>query len=162
MGILRPMRRRSFLLALRGLPVLLLAAAPAQALVPLVVIVAADSPLKSVSSAELRRLFLHRSDSIQGETLIPFNHPAGMPLRERFDRAMLGMTPAEVGRFWVDRRLRSQPGPPRSVSSPQLLKRLTAKLQGAITYIEADQLDNSVRALNVDGSHYTDSAYALR
>ena len=156
------MRRRTLLLALRGMPVVLFAAAPAQAAVPLVVIVGTDSPLKAVSSAELRRLFLHRSDSIQGETLIPFNHLAGMPVRDKFDRAILGMTPAEVGRFWIDCRLRNQPGPPRSVSSPQLLKRLVAKLKGAITYIEADQLDGSVRALNVDGSLYTDSPYALR
>lgn len=156
------MQRRTLLLGLRGLPVLLLATAPAQAYVPLVVVVGNDSPLKGVSSAELRKLFLRNSESIQGGSLIPFNHPPGTPLRARFDQTILGMTAAEVGRYWVDRRLRGQPGPPRSADSAQLLKRVAAQLKNAITYIEADQIDGSVRALSIDGKSHTDAHYALR
>ncbi len=161
------MRRRTLLLKLRGLPLMALGAAtpapaPAQTSAPLVIVVGHDSPLRQVSTVELRKLFLRGSESIQGEPLIPFNQAPGTPLRTKFDQVILGMTEAQVGRFWIDRRLRSQPGPPRSADSSQLLRRIAARLKGAITYVPADQLDASVRALDIDGKSYTDPKYALR
>jgi hypothetical protein len=95
-----------------------------------VVIVGEDSPLQNVTVAELRKVFASTSDSIQGTRLTPLNHPAGSALRVQFDAKVLGMSPAQVGRYWIDRRLRSQPGPPRSVDSSALLKRVTARLAG--------------------------------
>ncbi len=161
------MRRRTLLLRLGGLPLVALVAAtpvpaPAQTSSRLVLVVGQDSPLRQVSTVELRKLFLRGSDSIKGETLVPFNHAPGSPLRIKFDQVILAMTEAQVGRYWIDRRLRGQPGPPRSADSSQLLRRIAARLKGAITYVPADQLDASVRALDIDGKSYTDPNYALR
>lgn len=161
------MRRRTLLLELGALPLAALVpalprAVLAQTSVRLVVIVARDNPLMDVSTVELRKLFMRGSDSIQGKPLVPLNHAPSTPLRAKFDRVILGMSEAQVGRYWIDRRLRGQSGPPRSADSPQLLKRVVAHLNGAISYLPAEQLDGTVRALTIDGISPTDPRYTLR
>src|SRR6185295_10578229 len=74
----------------------------------LVVVVAKGSSVTNVSRGELKRCFTGEACSASDKTLVPFNEAPGSPERSGFDQAVLGMSPDEVGRFWVDRKVRGQ------------------------------------------------------
>lgn len=128
----------------------------------LVVVIAASIPVVDISSATLRRVFTGYATELGGKRLIPVNQIPNSTYRTRFDRAVLGLTPDEVGRFWVDRRIRDESPPPRTVPSVELAVRLVASLPGIITYVSADLLNAKVRALRVDGMNPSDPGYPLR
>jgi hypothetical protein len=74
---------------------------------------------------------------------------------------VLQMAPPSVSAYWIDRRIRGQGLPPRTVPTPQLMKAVVAKLPGAIGYIAIDQLDDAVQALLIDGKAPSDPRYPL-
>lgn len=127
----------------------------------LLVVIAASVPIVDISSATLRRVFTGYATELGGKRLIPVNQVANSAIRTRFDRVVLGLTPEEVGRFWVDRRIRDESPPPRTVPSVELAVRLAASLPGVITYASAEMLNPKVRALKVDGKGASDPGYPL-
>ncbi len=129
---------------------------------PLVVIVGTATPLKDVTTALLRRAFLgEAAEYVSGKRLIPINHPPATPMREQFDNAILGLKPEEVGRFWIDRRIRDQPPPPKTVPSVELAVRIVMSLPGAISYVTQDMVNDKVRALPIDGKTPGQPGYLL-
>jgi len=128
---------------------------------PLVVIVASSSMVKDISMGELRRAFLGEPVTLSGKRLIAINHPLATPTRGQFDRIVLGLKPEEVGRFWVDRSIRAQSPPPKTVQTPELAVRIAMSLPGAITYTTADALTEKLRALTIDGKAAGQAGYPL-
>lgn len=137
-----------------------IARAGAREVVP---IVAATHPMRDIPLATLRRIFLSKpvQDSA-GRRFVPFNHPPHTWARVLFDRRVLDMSPEEVARYWVDQRIRGNPGPPRTVASVKLLKRVVRRFPGAISYLPPSELDDSVKALSVGGVHHTHEDYPIR
>jgi hypothetical protein len=128
---------------------------------PLIVVVAAASTVKDISMGELRRAFLGEAVTVGGKRLIPINHPLATPARDQFDKIVLGLKPDEVGRFWVDRSIRAQSPPPKTVQSPELAVRIAMSLPGAITYTTPDNLNDKLRAVTIDGKAVGQSGYPL-
>lgn len=137
-----------------AVPLITLGAAPLRAAnaAKLAVVVAANSPLVELDLSALRRLFGGDplADS-SGRGLVPFNHPPGTPDRVGFDQRVLGMSPDQVAKYWVDRKIRAQPGPPRTVSSLRMLIGVVSKLPGAIGYLRPEYLTAEVKALRIGG-----------
>ena len=127
----------------------------------LVVVVAKGSSLTSISRSDLKHCFMGDSTSAGGKTLVPFNAEPKTAARAGFDRGVLGMSPDEVGRYWVDRKVRGQSGAPRSLPSLIHVQKVVAKFPNAISYLPADQLTADVQAVKVDGVAYTEGGYAL-
>lgn len=104
----------------------------------LVVIVNAANPAKP-SSAMLERIFLRKElnwDS--GERIIPLNASPESKRRQHFDRIVLGMSPDEAARYWLDQRIRGTGTAPREVGDAVLTVKLIAKLAGTIGYVPGD------------------------
>jgi ABC-type phosphate transport system substrate-binding protein len=104
----------------------------------LLVIVNAQASVAQVSSYEIEALFTRgqtRWDN--GSAVYPFSFPAGSPPREQFDRAVLRLSPDQVGRFWLDRRIRGLGMPPKQVPSATMMMQIVANLPGSIGYIPA-------------------------
>jgi hypothetical protein len=128
----------------------------------LAVVVAQGSSVQDLSLTELRRIFTNEGDSDpSGQRFLPFNHPAHTTDRVAFDKIVLGMSADEVSQFWIERKIRGLPGPPRSVDSLSLLLRLIARLPGAISYARPAQLTGDVRAIRINGKLPSDPAYPL-
>ena len=127
----------------------------------LVVVTAKGSGLTNISRGDLKRCFLGESVSGGGKTLVPFNAATATPERTGFDKAVLGMTPDEVGRLWVDRKVRGQAGAPRSLPSAAHIAKVAAKFPGAIAYLPEDQLTSDIQPVQIDGVPYTDGHYNI-
>jgi hypothetical protein len=128
----------------------------------MVVVVASSLQMTDISSGTLRRVFTGYATEVAGRRLIPVNHPPNTHDRMRFDLSVLGLSQQEVGRFWVDRRIRDEGQPPKTVPSAELAVRLAASLPGVITYSTATVTTQKVRVLTVDGRKPDDPGYALR
>ncbi|MEY2935695.1 MAG: hypothetical protein RL033_6444 [Pseudomonadota bacterium] len=160
--------RRSFLLA-SALPAL----APLGTLSPLYANTAASSTMvivtlrtSSLAEISLRDLkWLYTGEQVNGPggaALLPFNHVPRSPVRVAFDQLVLKMTADEVGRFWVDRRIRGQTGAPRAVPALDMLRKVIVALPNAVTYLLSSDVVPELKVLSVDGKSTADPAYPLR
>ncbi len=127
----------------------------------LVVVVAKGSPVTSISLTDLKRSFLGDRVTVHDQVLVPFNTNPRTPERAGFDRSALGMSPDDVGRFWIDRKVRGQSGAPRDLPSVVYMAKVVAKFPGAIGYLAVDALTPDVQPVQVDGVAYTDPAYTI-
>lgn len=134
-----------------------LAAAP----VRVQVLVAKASSAQGISLADLRQLYRGRVLSLGGQTAVPFNHPPRAPDRVIFDRIVLGMNADEIGRYWVDQKIRGGSSPPRTVDSVGLLLRVLARLPGAIGYVREGFTSPDLKAISIDGKQPSDAGYPL-
>lgn len=136
--------------------------AHAQAHPVLVVVVGLKTNLTDISLAMLRRAFqgevAHTTD---GKRLVPLNHAVGSEERTRFDQAVLGLSPSEVGRFWINRRIRDEAPPPRTLPSADLGVRVVASYPGAIAYVNSTQVTSNIRVVRIDGKLPGDAGYLL-
>ncbi|MBN1606643.1 MAG: hypothetical protein JW940_08415 [Polyangiaceae bacterium] len=127
----------------------------------LAIVVGKDFPLDNLSFGDLKRLYLGYPLDAHGKRLIPLALQNRSPERVQFDRTVLGMNPDAVARYWVDRRIRGESGPPKAIDSPQILLRVVDKLDGAVGYVRADSVSGAVKVLRVDGKAPSDPGYRL-
>jgi len=131
--------------------------------VTLAVFVAKDSSLQNLKMTELRRIFTNADDSgFSGQRSVPFNHTARSSDRVGFDQTVLRMSPEEVSRFWIDRKIRGLPGPPRALDSLSQLLRLVSRTSGGVGYARPHQVTNEVRVIRIDGKLPTEAGYPLQ
>jgi len=127
----------------------------------LVLVVGKSSPITNISKADLAHVFSADPIRVQGQAIVPFSLPPASPERQAFDLAVLGMTPDEVNRFWIDRRIRGQGSPPKSAPSPDVVAKVVAKFPGAMGYVPITALGPDLKPVAVDGKAYTDAGYVL-
>jgi len=129
---------------------------------PLVLVVARSVPLSDISTSTLRRVFQGMPTAYSsGKRFVPLNHPTGTPTRTQFDRAVLGLEPGAVGAYWIDRRIRDESPPPRTIPTAELAQRIAASLPGAITYVYDEDVSAAVKMLTVDGRSPGQPGYPL-
>ena len=130
--------------------------------VELALIVRPQSSLQELSLSSLRHVFLSAPVSEpNGDRLVPYNHPLRAPDRVAFDRLVLRLDPEDVARLWLDRKIRGQPNPPRTVDSLAALLRAVATVAGAIGYIRAGFVTKDVRVIKIEGRLPGQAGYPL-
>lgn len=93
------------------------------------------SAVTQLSAYQLEALFTRTQTRWDdGTAVIPLSYAAGADARVLFDRVVLRLGPDEVGRFWLDRRIRGLGTPPRQVPNATLMQQVVANLPGAIGY----------------------------
>jgi hypothetical protein len=128
----------------------------------LVIVVAKGSKITSLSRGELKRAFAGDTLVVNGARLAPFNYPAGTPERIAFDRVILGMSAEQVGRYWVDRKIRGDSQAPRSLPSALHVTKIVAKFPSAISYVPADQVTADLVPVAIDGVLPTATGYPIK
>ena len=109
----------------------------------------------------LKRVFSGEPTEFSGRRLIPFNYYPEHPLRRLFDSWLLGLTPDTMPKYWIDRHIRGKGSAPRTLPSPAVLKVVVARIAGAIGYLPAAAIDDSVRTLTVNWKDVRDPDYPL-
>ncbi len=98
-----------------------------------------STPASKLSSVELEALFTRAQTRWgDGTAVIPLNAPTGNPMRDEVDRVVLRLSPDQVGRFWLDRRIRGLGLPPRQVPDATLMLKVIANLRGSIGYVRPE------------------------
>ncbi|MBN2193102.1 MAG: substrate-binding domain-containing protein [Polyangiaceae bacterium] len=82
-----------------------------------------------------------------GERITPLNLPKQSPHRGAFDRAVLGLSPEESERYWIDRKIRGGAPPPATAPEPGAVVRVVAQSEGAIGYVPASSLASNVKVI---------------
>lgn len=129
---------------------------------PLAVVVANDSSLGDLSFYRLSRLY--RGDAMEapgGKKLLPLNRGSTTAERVGFDQSVLGMTPEEAARYWIDRRIRGQSGAPKAVDPASVLQKVVARLPGAISYVRVSELSSQMKVVTIDGKSPGDAGYPI-
>lgn len=127
----------------------------------LVLVVAKGNPIDNVTRAELNRIFSGDTIKIDGQPVVPFALGPGTPERRAFDQVVLGMTPDEASKYWIDRRIRGQGNPPKSAPSPEVMAKVVAGFPVAIGYVPVALLTPALKPVAIDGKAYTDRGYLL-
>lgn len=114
----------------------------------IVVIVNKANPASSLGVSDLRPIFQTTKTSwSSGGDAIPFNLPFDNGLRQEFDRAVLGLDPDRVARYWQDRKIRGGARAPKQVASVGAVLAAVAANPGAVGYLNAGEANGTVKVV---------------
>jgi ABC-type phosphate transport system substrate-binding protein len=127
---------------------LAMAMAGGSAAAEVVVVVSAQSTVKSLSKSEVADIFLRKTRRFpNGAEATPVDQPEGSPVRDEFYMAFTDRSHAQIKAYWSKIVFTGRGQPPLTVSSAAELKRRIAMTPGTIGYIDRSQLDASVREI---------------
>lgn len=127
--------------------VLALAASATPAAEPALAVIVHRSRTETISREEVARIYLGRHRFWNdGSAIVALNLPAGVPARERFSSLVLHEDSAHLAAYWNEQYFHGILPPP-VLSSTDAVKRYVASNPRAIGYIEASQLDDTVRSI---------------
>jgi hypothetical protein len=159
--------RRSFLTACVGIACLVATfgvttrVGAGEAKTRLAIVVAKNSPVSDISFYELKRLYLGERINAAGKRLLPLNLTPNFRERAAFDKQVLSMSPEAIARYWIDRKIRGDSGPPKAIEPLDILQRVVARLDGAIGYVPVNEIRPELKALRIDGKGPNDNGYPL-
>lgn len=111
-----------------------------------VLIINKESPIKSLSKKELKRIYLKKRHFWGEMKLTALNLPPNSTLRQDFEHNVLGMSAKELESYWMRQHYRGQ-RPPYRLKSAQSVLIFVKKVKGAIGYIPRSLVDKSVRVI---------------
>ena len=143
------MRMRTAALAFS---LLLLTTLPAAQAPRFVMVVNTANPAQSLTVAELRRMFMKQSRLWpHGESVVPVDWDATSPIRQEFSRRVLERSVREMAEFWVQQSITQGIAPPSTLRSGLAISRFVASVPGAISYLPADAMNDSVKPIKIQG-----------
>jgi len=117
-----------------------------------VVVVNKTNPVKTLSVLELRRIFMKQTRMwSHAESMVPVDWDATSPYREEFSRLVMGRTVREMGDYWVQQGVTQGMMPPSTQRSSRAMLRFIASVPGAIGYVPAADVDDTVVAVKITG-----------
>jgi ABC-type phosphate transport system substrate-binding protein len=120
--------------------------------VSFVVIVHKSNPVKTLSIIELRRMFLKQSRMWpHAEPVVPVDWDATSEMRQEFSKVVLNRSVREMADFWVQQSMTQGLAPPSTQKSAKSVLRFVASVPGAISYVRASDVDETVRVLTISG-----------
>lgn len=115
-----------------------------------VAVVSAKSPLNSLASNQVADIFLGKTSRFPDGTLaVPIDLKEDSPAREKFYLQLTGKSPAQMKAHWSKIIFTGRGQPPKQASSSAEARKAIADNPGAIGYIDASQVDASVKVLAI-------------
>ena len=119
-------------------------------IIPFVVIVNNANPVASLSTTELRRIFMKQSRMWpNGEPMVPVDWDSTHYLRAIFSKDVLNRSVREMQEYWVQQSMTQGLTPPSTQRSARAVLRFVASVPGAISYVPPSEVDETVRVLPV-------------
>jgi ABC-type phosphate transport system substrate-binding protein len=111
-----------------------------------VAVVSAKSPVGSLTTSQVADIFLGKASRFpDGTPAVPIDQPEESPVRDRFYTLYTGKSPAQVKAIWSKLIFTGRGLPPAQAADTAHVKKMLAANPTAIGYIEANQLDSTVR-----------------
>jgi ABC-type phosphate transport system substrate-binding protein len=112
----------------------------------LVVIVAANSPVTTLTENEVADIYLGRTSRLPGGAQVqPIDLADDAANRTTFYRIVCGKSPAQLRAYWSKLIFTGGGQPPREATDAEAMKRLVAGGPNSIGYIDRSQLDATVK-----------------
>ncbi|NPA51818.1 MAG: hypothetical protein GXO22_02880 [Aquificae bacterium] len=112
----------------------------------LLIIANKSLPVDYVSKRDIKLIYLKKKLFIKYVRVIPVNlHPFN-PLRDIFNKYVLGMDEEQLALYWNEMYLRGI-DPPIVLKSQKAVVRFVSKVEGAIGYITPKYLNNTVKVI---------------
>jgi len=110
------------------------------------VIVHKSNAVGAMDRSQLSAIFRAQvTEFPKGGRASPVNLPPDNAIRQQFDLAVLGMTPDEVERYWLDSKIRSGVGSPRKLSGPDSVVHYVESEETGIGYVSSSDVIGAVR-----------------
>ena len=117
-----------------------------------VVVVNRANPVTTMSILELRRIFMKQTRMwSHADSIVPVDWDATSPHREAFSRQVLGRSVREMGDYWVQQGITQGLTPPSTQRSARAMLRFVASVPGAIGYVPAVEVDDTVVVVKITG-----------
>ena len=119
-------------------------------IIPFVVIVNNANPVTSLSTSELRRIFMKQQRMWpHGEPMVPVDWDSTHYLRAIFSKDVLSRSVREMQEYWVQQSMTQGLTPPSTQRSARAVLRFVASVPGAISYVPPSEVDETVRVMPV-------------
>ena len=130
----------------------------------LAIVVHRANPVESLTVPELRRIFMLETQNWpHGRRITVVLREKGQPERNEAIRMICGISEAEYERHLLLQTFRgSVTRPPRSIQSAASMLRFIFNTPGAIGYVPAGEVDDSVKVVAIDGRLPGDADYPLQ
>ena len=116
----------------------------------IVVVVSTKNPLDSLTFAELARIYLRKKiQRPNGEPVTVYERPTRNKIRQEFSRKVLDKKPKALREYWMNLTLTRALKPPKVLRSPKLVKRYLARVKGGIGYLYEDEVDETVKVVEI-------------
>lgn len=107
------------------------------------------NPESSVTQAEAQAIFLGKKTSWpNGVGVLPVLQESS-PVHQEFTKAVVGKSPGQFSNYWKKALFTGTGIPPRSLNGDGEVKTFVAANDGAIGYVTAAAVDDSVKKLEV-------------
>jgi ABC-type phosphate transport system substrate-binding protein len=124
------------------------------------VVVDRDNPKNDISLSELKEIFqAKRKEWQDGARIVVLDLEPG-PVRDAFNKAVLGMDQSAVDQFWVEQKVRGAGSAPKVVNAGTAVK-LVPRVRGAVSYVPLSAVDASVKVLTVAGAAPDKGGYPI-
>lgn len=111
-----------------------------------VVVVNKNSTITSLSSKEIRDIYLMKRYHIGSQKVVPVNSASSISLRVLFEENVLEMSRERLNAFWVKQHFQGIK-PPLTQSSLEAMKLFIKNVDEAIGYLPKEMLDADMRAI---------------
>lgn len=130
---------------------LVLCAASVAVKADVVVVVATSSPVKTLARNQVADIFLGKASRFPGGgQAIPIDQTEDSPTRDEFYTTFTGKSASQLKAHWSKIIFTGRGQPPQAVSNSAEVKKRIAENPDTIGYIDARELDGSVRALPLE------------
>jgi phosphate transport system substrate-binding protein len=128
------------------------------------IIVHPDNPVNELSPAETARIFLQEQRYWpNGQRIYLVLQEAGAEEKQVMLKRVYQMDDAQLKKFWLGKLFRGEIAEfPHTLASNEAVKRFVSQAPNAIGFVGVSALDDSVKALWVDGKPPGDPDYPLK
>src|SRR5688500_20015925 len=92
---------------------------------------------------------------------LALNRGTNVEDRMGFDKSVLGMTPEEVARRWIDRNISGRSGAPKRWTRRTSCRRSSEKMPGSIGYVRQHELSDAMKLIKIDRKLPGDVGYPI-
>ncbi len=113
------------------------------------VVTSPSSPIGSISKGDLKRVFTGKKGNVSGVKVVPFMLAETNPVAQSFLKDVLGMSPEEYKKFWVDAQVKGEGTAPTTQKSSAVAILVASDLPGALAVVEKSAVNGSVKDVPV-------------
>jgi len=114
----------------------------------LVVVAGASSPAPKLNTEQVSAIFMGTSKTFpNGEKAVPVDQAVGSPVYAQFYNQVAGRSESQIKAYWSRMIFTGKGTPPQDAGDAAAVKKLLAANPNLVGYIDASQLDGSVKVL---------------